>query len=51
MEHTREGSPERVVGWAFGEKDFRERNGLASQKVLNQKFLKFELEGSSYNQR
>jgi hypothetical protein len=25
MEHTRERSPERVVGWAFGEKSFRER--------------------------
>jgi hypothetical protein len=39
LEHTRERSPERVVGWAFGEKSFRERERWAGfTKVLNQNF-------------
>jgi hypothetical protein len=32
------GKREVGLGWAFGEKNFRERDGLASQKVLNQTF-------------
>jgi hypothetical protein len=44
-EGSGQGRERSVLGWAFGEKNFRERDGLASQKVLNQTFLKFELEG------